>query len=177
MRKAAYVVMAIVIVATLAAFALNYIMLQRPMENVIAGDARNAGMSVSVHYEDYILPNSLVFDIRVVPLDKAPLDVTRVLLQYAAEVKNLSFDSVSLDYHGMSKFRLKGDYFHTLGVEFGSQNPVYTMRTLPENVLTPAGAPAFGTWTGGLFGVVGKQMEDLNEFHKQWWMSDLINEH
>lgn len=68
---------------------------------------------------------------------------------------------------------LKGDYFQTIGLEYGVQNPVYTLRTLPENVYTLEGKQAFGSWTGGWLGVVGKQMEDLNEFHRLWFMSDL----
>ena len=47
------------------------------------------------------------------------------------------------------------------------------MRTLPENVFKMDGTAAFGTWTGGWLGVVGKQMEDFSEFHKQWYISDL----
>jgi hypothetical protein len=176
MKKLAYVVVFIMIALPLSVFAVNYFVLQSPIEGLIAADGRDAGISISVHYEDYILPNSLVYDIRDVPLDKAPMDVTRVLLQYAAAVKDKSFDSILLEYRGRPKFRLKGDYFHTLGIEYGSQNPVYTLRTLPENVLTPAGLPAFGTWTGGWIGVLAKQMEDLSEFHKQWFISDMTNE-
>lgn len=60
-----------------------------------------------------------------------------------------------------------------MGVEYGTQNPVYTMRTFPENLYRPDGTAAFGTWTGGLFGVLGKQMEDFIEFHKQWYVNEL----
>jgi hypothetical protein len=176
MKKVAFVAIAIALIGAAAILATNYFTLQRPMDSIIIADTRDVGISISVHYEDYILPNSLVFDIREVPMDKAAVDVTRLLLQYAGTLKDKSFDSVSLEYRGIPKFRLKGDYFRTLGLEFGTQNPVYTMRTLPENVLTPVGLPAFGTWTGGWIGVMGKQMEDLNEFHRQWWMNDLIDQ-
>ena len=47
------------------------------------------------------------------------------------------------------------------------------MRTFPENVYRPDGARAFDSWTGGVLGVLGKQMEDFNEFHKQWYIEDL----
>jgi hypothetical protein len=176
-KRIIFIVILIIFVAPLSVFAANHFMLQSALEDLIAADSRDSGLSIAVHYEDYILPNSLIFDIRDVPLDKSPMDVTRVLLQYAAAVKDKSFDSISLQYCGTPKFRLKGDYFHTLGIEYGTQNPVYTLRTLPENVLTPAGLPAFETWTGGVIGVMAKQMEDLSEFHKQWFISDMTNEH
>ena len=47
------------------------------------------------------------------------------------------------------------------------------MRTFPENVYALDGAKAFPSWTGGLIGVTGKQMEDFAEFHKQWYIYDL----
>jgi len=47
------------------------------------------------------------------------------------------------------------------------------MRTFPENLLKPDGSRAYQTWTGGLLGVVGKQVEDFNDFHRQWWLGDL----
>ena len=62
-------------------------------------------------------------------------------------------------------------------MEYGIQNPVYTLRSLPQNVYNLDGTQAFSTWTGGLIGVVGKQMEDLSEFHKQWYINDLATCH
>lgn len=47
------------------------------------------------------------------------------------------------------------------------------MRNFPENLYRPDGQRAFGSWTGGLLGVVGKQMEDFREFHKQWYVEDM----
>ena len=53
--------------------------------------------------------------------------------------------------------------------QFGAvQNPVYLIRTLPEKLYKPTGEGAFGQWTGGLLGVLGKQMDDANTAAKQW---------
>ena len=73
----------------------------------------------------------------------------------------------------LAKFVLEGDYFQTLGKEYGTQNPVYTMRTFPEKLYSPDGQRAFGRWSGGLLGIVGKQMEDFTEFHKQWYVEGM----
>jgi hypothetical protein len=157
----------------LAIWAANYFFAQRYLSDVIAADARNSGISASAHYEYYVSPSSLVFDLRSISSNTSMADVTRVLLQFAASRKNESYERVILSYRGEPRFVFMGDYFHTLGAEYGSQNPVYTMRTLPENVFHIDGKQAFGSWTGGWLGVVSKQMEDFTEFHKQWYLSEV----
>src|SRR3546814_11223048 len=71
---------------------------------------------------------------------------------------------------------LDGAYFRTLGREYGSQNPVYTLRTLPENVMTTDGRSAFSEWSGGMIGVLAGQMGDLNEFHRRWFVDDALHD-
>jgi hypothetical protein len=44
------------------------------------------------------------------------------------------------------------------------------MRTFPKHVYKPDGKNAFGSWTGGLLGALGKEMDDFSEFHKQWYI-------
>lgn len=151
----------------------NYALLQRHLAAVLEADPRNKGIEAFAHYEMYILPSTLVFDLKAVSPTNSPADVSRVLLQFAQTQKEASFSLVKLAHQGTVKFQLKGEYFRTLGQEYGVQNPVYTMRTFPENVFRLDGSPAFSTWTGGLLGVVVKQMEDFNEFHKQWYIADL----
>ncbi len=92
------------------------------------------------------------------------------------QCKKKEFETVNLKCKDKTKFVLKGDYFRRLGKEYDFQNPVYTMRTFPENVYTLDGEKAFPSWTGGLIGVTGKQMEDFAEFHQQWYIDDLIGE-
>jgi len=140
---------------------------------VLDSDPRNKGISVLAHYEYFVLPGSLFFDLRGVDQTNSPADVFRVFLQFAASRKDRDYDTVKLAFRGKPKFVLKGEDFKTLGVEYGTQNPVYTIRTFPEHLYRPDGTPAFGKWTGGLLGVLGKQMEDFTEFHKQWYISDL----
>ncbi|HIE1100474.1 MULTISPECIES: hypothetical protein [Stenotrophomonas] len=161
-----------ILLAGAAVFLWNYTTLQQQARDVRTTDSRNAGIEVFTHYGYFVNPKVLVFDLRGLSGDNSPMDVTRTLLQFAERQKHRRFDRVILAYKGTAKFELKGDYFHTLGNDYEHQNPVYTLRTLPENVYRLDGAPAFGTWTGGLLGVVGKQMEDLNELHKQWYLAE-----
>jgi hypothetical protein len=61
-----------------------------------------------------------------------------------------------------------------LGREHGWQNPVYTLRTLPEKLHRPDGSPAYRAWTGGLLGVMARQMQDLTGFCRAWFASDVL---
>lgn len=161
---------AIIVAAVLFA---NYLLVHRGLSSVLDSDTRNNGVAAFAYYDHFVVPGTLVFDLRGVSETNSPADVFRVLLQFAASQKDRDYEAVKIAFQGEPKFLLKGAYFKTLGVEYGTQNPVYTMRTFPENLYRPDGTAAFGTWTGGLFGVLGKQMEDFIEFHKQWYVNEL----
>jgi hypothetical protein len=157
-----------------AVYGWNYLMLQLPMREVIQEDGRNIGVSVSAHYNYYLDPTALVYDLRDVSGTNSKADVFRVLLQYAAKMKSRRYDRVYLAYRGETKFMLDGGYFQQLGEEYGTQNPVYTIRTFPSYLKRPDGSDAYGAWTGGLLGVLGKEMEDFNDFHDKWYFHDMV---
>lgn len=162
-----------VLTAVLVIGAPNYINLQHPMSQVQKADSRNEGVTVFVHYKYFVNPNVLVYDLRDVSGTSSPMDVTRVFLQYAEQQKERSFRTVELSHRGSQKFVLQGDYFQELGKEYGTQNPAYTLRTLPENLYKTDGSRAFGTWTGGMLGVLGKQMDDFLTWHRTWYIDEL----
>lgn len=151
----------------------NYFMLMGPLQDVIKRDQRNAGISAVAHYRYYVDPSVVIFDLREVADQKAPVDVMRVFFQFADVLQKRQYDRVVLAFRGTGKFQMEGDYFKKLGTEFQTQNPVYTMRTLPQNLYRMDGSPAFQTWTGGMLGVLSKQMEDFVQFHLQWYAGDL----
>lgn len=161
------------IAAAALVVAVNYSLVHHDMRAAVESDERNAGLVAYAYYEKLVLPAAIVIDLREVSATNSPADVFRLLLQFAAKQKDKSYDRVILAFRGDPRFILKGEYFKTLGQEYGTQNPVYTMRTLPENLYNADGTKAFGTWTGGLLGVLGKQMEDFTEFHKRWYINSL----
>jgi hypothetical protein len=174
-RKLIYLATLTLFVVSLI-FGWNYISVYKPASEAISSDSRNKGIEIVVHYKSYINPSVLIYDLRGVTSENSPSDVTRTLFQVAKSLKDKKFDHVILCYKGREKFMLKGEYFYTLGVEYGSQNPIYTLRTLPENTYNLDGKKAFESWTGGWLGVLGKQMDDLNEFNRSWFLSDAIRE-
>lgn len=104
------------------------------------------------------------------------VSMTRRLLKVAEALKDDDYGRIYLSYKGREKFYLEGPYFKQIGTEREWQNPIYTVRTMPENVHNLDGSPAFQTWTGGWLGVMGQQMDDNNEFHRKWWVDDSLAE-
>lgn len=172
-RRLAYILIAVLLLMAVGVMLTNHVRVNRSLSNTLAADPRNNGIVAYAHYNQFVVPDKLVFDLRSVGETTAPGDIFRVLLQFAAAQKDNAYSTITLSFKGTPKFMLKGDYFHTLGVEYGTQNPVYTMRTLPENVYRLDGTAAFGTWTGGVLGVLTKQIEDFTKFHRQWYIEDL----
>ncbi len=152
---------------------VNYFTLQRPMAQVGDQDSRNKGIYVFAHYQYFVNPNVLVYDLRSVGDTSSPIDVTRVLLQYAERQKDKQFANVELKFKGEHKFVVEGDYFRKLGQEYSVQNAAYTLRSLPQNLFKPDGSRAFGEWTGGLLGVLTRQLEDFGSWHRAWYIDDL----
>lgn len=158
---------------TLAVYLYNYFTLQQPLSEVMNSDHRNYGINLDVHFSYYVQSSILVINMKNISSDNSQADVFRVVLQYSKKLKEHDFDWIEFASRGTTKFVLEGYYFKELGEEFGTQNVIYTMRTFPEKLLRPDGRKAFDTWSGGLLGVMGKQMEDLTEFHRKWYIEDM----
>lgn len=154
-----------------AIYGYNYLKLQSPMNKVIEMDNRNSGIEVAVRYDLYVNIKVIKYDL-VDFASKSPADLFRAFLQFAESMQKETFDYVILCSQGNSKFKINGSYFKQLGSEYSTQNPVYTMRTFPEKLMKLDGSRAYGQWEGGVLGVLTKQMEDFNDFVKEWTRSE-----
>lgn len=161
--------------AAVLIIAANGVLVTWPALHAKAADPRNGSVSLYAHYGWGVNPTALVLDIWDISSTASMADVDRVLLDTAAAFKDRSFAKVQLAFRGHIRFQFEGSYFRQLGEERAWQNPVYTVRTIAENVLDLSGRAAFGTWTGGFIGVVGKQMEDHHEMHRRWYINDLAS--
>ena len=170
MKKRIFVVSIIAIMIIACIYLSNYITLQNKLNNVITNDYRNADVNISVHYQYYILPKKIVFDIKKIGVDKSPIDIYRLLFQFAEITKNNQYNQVILSYKGKNKYYLNGSYWKKIGDEYSWQNPIYTLRTLPENVYKLDGTKAYNNWTGGMLGVLSQQMDDLNNLSAEWFI-------
>ena len=135
-------------------------------------DWRNRGIEISICYKSLEKKN-IIIDINSVSNKKSRNDIFRCLLQIAEKLRNQQFKKVELACKGKSKFYITGKYFEKLGKEYSWQNPIYTQRTLPENIKNMNGTNAFSTWTGGRIGVMNRQLDDVLDFHDEWYWNDL----
>ena len=104
------------------------------------------------------------------------MDVFRVFLHTAEYFKDKDFKTINLCFRGKVRFILKGVDFKVMGNDFGSQNPVYTLRTFPEKLLLPNGSNAYQSHRGGLLYLMKVQMEDLSDMNGIWYLNELLSE-
>ena len=118
-------VAAVAIAAVVAA--ANFMRLRSPTRDALAD-----GVSAWTYYRYGVQPDVIVFDLRGVAPDAAPAKVYGSLFRTAEALKDRSFSQVVLAYRGRAKFLLDGDDFREIGRSQAYQNPIYTLRTLPE---------------------------------------------
>jgi len=150
--------------------------LQAKLKSVIEQNPKNKGVHAYLYYADLATPSTLIFDLEDVSGENSMIDVFRIFLQSGDKLQDQRFSSVELAFRGQSKFKVAGEYFNKIGKEYSWQNPVYTLRTFPENLFNVDGSKAYPEWTGGWIGVAGKQFDDLSDFHKKWWLDQKLSE-
>lgn len=175
-RKKFFVALLTFIIAGAALYGILVFRKHAVNDQVEVALAGETGAKTAVYRRTLLGGDDIVFDVQSVSGEMSMVDMTRMFLKTAEGLKDQKFNRVYLAYQGREKFYLEGAYFQQIGEEREWQNPVYTIRTLPENVRKLDGSPAFETWTGGLLGVMGGQMEDNNSLHKQWWVDDTLAE-
>lgn len=139
---------------------------------VYDADARNAGIDFDLKGKG----DQLIFSVEEIGNDISPIDVFRVVAISARELKDTPFSEVIFAYQGTPRSKVPGEAFATLGAEYGIQNPAYTMRTWPEQVLTLSGEAMYEPHYGGLLVVAGEQMKDFGAWHKHWYFDEVLAE-
>ncbi|MBK5958571.1 hypothetical protein CCR97_10170 [Rhodoplanes elegans] len=162
-----------VAVALFGAAALNGFYVTGPALLELREDPRNETVTMVPHLRYGVDPTVIVLDLVSLGSTASMADVDRVMFQIAHTLRTRSFTAAHLAYRGSTKFILSGADFQEIGRDYGSQNPIYTIRTLPEKLYRADGTRAFGTWTGGVFGVLTKQMEDHQAMHVDWYLRDV----
>ena len=163
----------IVTIASITILSLNYLLLLMPANSALGKDIRNKGVKIYPHYDFYLNPKILVINIKNIDQEKSTADVFRTFYIIAEEFKDKEFNKVYLAYKGEKKFFITGTYFKDIGSSYSYQNPIYMLRTFPENTYSLNGNIAYSEWTGGILGVTSRQMEDLNALANRWIIEDL----
>lgn len=73
-------------------------------------DPRCSDVDIAVHYQYYILPSVLVFDVKKIP-ERATACASEVLKKFAIKLRGKDFKLVQLAYKGHVKFLIRGKDF------------------------------------------------------------------
>lgn len=163
----------VIVLAVFGVWLFNYVSVEKPLQRVLTADPRNQVVKASAHFDGWVDSKTLVFDLTDVSGKATRMDVFRSFLQYAQSMKERHFTKVILACRGANKFTLDGDYFQQLGHEYATQNPMYTIRTFPIHVAAIDGTKPFSEYSGGILGVLQKEMEQFTDFNDQWYVKDL----
>ncbi|HEX9984150.1 MAG TPA: hypothetical protein VGF69_12860 [Thermoanaerobaculia bacterium] len=153
------------LIAALVGYSANLFLLQEPVNDVLKQNAAFAGMEVSAHYQYYVVPGVVVYDLRELSVKQTPIDVQKAFLEFAEKVKEKRYQRVELSYQGMTKFSIDGASFSKLGQEYAKRNFDYVLYSFPR-LFKPEGATKNVTPTS--------EDEALLQFHKQWYGNDKL---
>ena len=153
----------------------NNVIANKPLQRVLSADQRNTVVKAHAHFDGWLDVHTLVFNIDDVSGEARRADVLRVFLQYAQAMKEQRLKKVVLACKGTRKFEMSGAYFKQLGSEYDTQNPIYTMRTLPLNVTAMDGSHPYSAYEGGIFAVLAKEMEQFGDFSDRWYGRDFFD--
>jgi hypothetical protein len=163
MRNKKLVFVGTPLIAALVGYSANLFLLQEPMNDVLKQNAAFSGMEVSTHYEYWVVPGVIVYDLRSLTLRQAPIDVQTALLEFAKKVKTKRYSRVELSFRGVSKFEIDGASFQKLGEEYAKHNFEFVLYKFPHLFRSNDGAK-----------IDTSQRDALVEFHKRWYGDDTM---
>jgi hypothetical protein len=163
-RKARLVFVGTPVLATIIGYVANFLFLQQPMNEILQSNPAFAGMSVSAHYEYWIVPGVVVYDLKRLGSESTPLQVHTAFLEYARTMKEREFERVKLRFRGEERFVLEGIEFRRAGREYANRNFAWVLFDLPK-LFRPAGPPATRPDTA--------EADALLEFHRRWYADEL----
>jgi hypothetical protein len=122
------------VVSLLGSYALNFFLLQRPLNRVVMSDARNTGVRVGASYKSRYSFGVIVFDVRGVAPPAGAAGVLRTFLQFAHELQGRHIDEVIIAYRGQQKFKMMGEDFIGLGASVGTTQPKHLLMEMAHNL-------------------------------------------
>jgi len=153
------------LIAALVGYSANLFLLQQPMDDVLSNSTAFSGMQVSAHYQYWIVPGVVVYDLRELSVRQTPIDVHTAFLEFAKRLQEKKYDRVELSYRGTTKFSIDGGSFQQLGREYAKKNFDYVLYSFPRLFQAENGARK----------PTGPTNRDLLlQFHRQWYGQDVM---
>jgi hypothetical protein len=116
----------------------------------------------------YTLDGNIVFDVRSCKGNCRLIDPLHLLLQFGYKVRDDRFGHLAISAGGQEVYRLAKSDVDELAREYELGGRIWAFNQWPERLRKPTGERAFGTWSGGLLGVIKGQIEDMTEAIKTW---------
>lgn len=160
LKKARLVLVGTPILAVFVGYLANFLILQRPMNDILRGNETFRGMSVSTHYKWWLVPAEVVYDLRAPGDGLGPLHVQAALLEFARTRLGGNEDRVLLRWRGDTRFSIRGEDFREIGRRYADGDFEYALLTLPRMVVPidqSSPIPA------------SDSREALEEFHRIWY--------
>ena len=166
LRKKRLVFIGTPLIAAMIGYSANVFLLQEPMNDVLRQNTAFRGMNVSAHYEYWVVPGVVVYDLRELSFRQTPIDVHTAFLEFAKRMREKKIERVDLSYRGTTKFSIDGAAFHRLGNEYAKRNFDYVLYTFPR-LFHSVGASAQS-------GAADSERDALLRFHQHWYGEDQL---
>ncbi len=163
MRNKKLVLVGTPLVAALVGYSANLFLLQEPMNDVLKESSAFQGMNVSAHYEYWVVPGVVVYDLRELSFRQTPIDVHTAFLEFAKKLRDKRYSRVELSYKGVEKFSIDGAAFRKLGDEYAAKNFDYVLYKFPRLFHPEDGVRLPSTLS---------DRDALLQFHKAWYGDD-----
>ena len=150
------------LVAALIGYSANIFLLQEPMNDVLRQNAAFQGMEVSAHYEYWVVPGVVVYDLRQLGIRQTPIDVHTAFLEFAKKLRAKRYSRVDVSYRGTTKFQIDGASFRRLGDEYAKRNFDFVLYRFPRLFHSVGAQPPFSP----------SDRDALVQFHKHWYGDD-----
>jgi hypothetical protein len=155
------------LIAALIGYSANLFLLQEPVNDILKENAAFHGMKVSAHYQYYVVPGVVVYDLESLDFRQTPIDVHTAFLEFAKKLKEKRYSRIDLSYQGTTKFSIDGASFAKLGHEYSRRNFDYVLYRFPA-LFRPTGASKpDGKAT---------DRDALLEFHRRWYGQDQLTD-
>ncbi|MGZ5440984.1 MAG: hypothetical protein ACXW5U_14840 [Thermoanaerobaculia bacterium] len=154
------------LVAALIGYSANFLLLQQPVNDILRENAALRGMKVSAHYQYWVIPGVVVYDLEELSLRQTPIDVHTAFLEFAKKLKAKRYSRVDLSYRGTTKFSIDGASFARLGEEYAKRNFDYVLYSFPRLFQAADGTAPLDPGSPG--------RDALLEFHRQWYGQDRL---
>lgn len=149
------------LIAALVGYTANLVLLQQPVNQILQENSALRGMKVSAHYQYWVIPGVVVYNLEELNFRQTPIDVHTAFLEFAKKLKTKRYSRVDLSYQGVTKFSIDGASFTRIGEEYTKRNFDYVLYSFPR-----IAQPASGINT---IEPEGTDREALLEFHRRWY--------